>query len=239
MDNNNIELRTRRVFPWVLWNIWKARNRFVFEKVRLSVESVVKKAEDEAEEWFTANDSRDYYITHRSCLPGANPPWKPPPEGFVKCNIGASWLNLQENCGVSWLLREHKGNPLSHSRRAFSQIGSKLEADLCGLMWAVDSLWNLRHRKVIFESSSYQVVELFNSEAPPAVGKKLFDEIRQSLLKFDEWRIVFSPPHLNIPVTRIANSVTSEGRFQSYVARGASSWVLSSILAENGSVVGR
>ena len=54
-DNTKIDQSTRRAFPWVLWNIWKARNLFFFEKTRASLDSLMEKAHEESDEWFMAN----------------------------------------------------------------------------------------------------------------------------------------------------------------------------------------
>ncbi|KAF2574139.1 hypothetical protein F2Q70_00004510 [Brassica cretica] len=70
--------------------------------------------------------------------------WEKPSLSFVKCNIDASWVNTTENTGASWLLRNSSGEPLLHSRRSFSAISTKLEAELLSFSWAIDCLSDLR-----------------------------------------------------------------------------------------------
>ncbi|KAH0872181.1 hypothetical protein HID58_069543, partial [Brassica napus] len=41
-----------KVFPWVLWQIWKTRNALFFEKVQASSCTAATKALEEADEWF-------------------------------------------------------------------------------------------------------------------------------------------------------------------------------------------
>ncbi|KAH0929746.1 hypothetical protein HID58_015473 [Brassica napus] len=64
--------------------------------------------------------------------------WRRPPEGFVKCNVGSSWTCASRPCGVSWILRDSNGVPILHSRRAYSYIRSKEEANLYAMLWAVE-----------------------------------------------------------------------------------------------------
>ncbi|XP_056856691.1 probable F-box protein At1g60180 isoform X2 [Raphanus sativus] len=47
--------------------------------------------------------------------------WQKPCPSFVKCNIGSSWLNANQNCGVAWMVRDHMGQPLVHGRRSYSK----------------------------------------------------------------------------------------------------------------------
>ncbi|KAL1218186.1 putative ribonuclease H protein [Cardamine amara subsp. amara] len=72
-DSNKTEFVMRRAFPWVLWHIWKARNSFVFEKTRQSIDSLVELAQDEADEWFIANGqvhkTNDLSRENRSSVP--------------------------------------------------------------------------------------------------------------------------------------------------------------------------
>lgn len=56
--------RLKQCIPWVLWNIWKARNALVFEKVRWDPTTIMRKAQEEALEWLEAND----HVTQASKL---------------------------------------------------------------------------------------------------------------------------------------------------------------------------
>lgn len=46
--------RSSRSWPWLVWNLWKRRNELIFRGNALTMEGVVKKSEDESEEWFLA-----------------------------------------------------------------------------------------------------------------------------------------------------------------------------------------
>lgn len=97
--------------------------------------------------------------------------WSKPSDGFVKCNVGPSWINGRRQCGESWILRDPPGTAILQSRRAYSFIGSKEEADLYALLWAIDSMRNLRKHDVIFESSSIEMREVLLFASP--FGKSL------------------------------------------------------------------
>lgn len=52
--NIQIPLQIRRVFPWVLWSLWKNRNKFFFEGKEFDGETSIAKIQQEAEVWFLA-----------------------------------------------------------------------------------------------------------------------------------------------------------------------------------------
>lgn len=54
--------------------------------------------------------------------------WNPPPPNQFKCNVAAGWDKVSLSSGSAWVLRDHEGAVLMHSRRAFSHISSLHEA---------------------------------------------------------------------------------------------------------------
>ncbi|KAH0870248.1 hypothetical protein HID58_077270, partial [Brassica napus] len=75
--------------------------------------------------------------------------WRKPYPSFIKCNVGSSWTDANQNCGVAWLTRNHLGVSLIHSRRSYSMVASQLEAELLSFLWAAESLSTLRHKNVV------------------------------------------------------------------------------------------
>ncbi|CAN6858229.1 unnamed protein product [Brassica oleracea] len=60
---------------------------------------------------------------------------------------------LRHFLGASWFVRDEIGNPVIHSRRAFSGVLSELEASLRSLAWSIMALSDLHLDKVIIEFS--------------------------------------------------------------------------------------
>ncbi|KAL1207756.1 hypothetical protein V5N11_000488 [Cardamine amara subsp. amara] len=227
-----ISIAVRRAFPWVLWHIWKARNYFNFERSRISIESLVEQAYEEADDWFMSNGSQEHIQAAEASTSTITRKWEPPPPTFTKCSIGSDWCLRSSSSGVAWLLRDHLGNPLFHSRRSFSNIRSTLEAELLSLLWATENLGNMSQSKVIFELASEQVIKAVESPSRFMDQGPLLSEINYHLNKLAEWKIIFSPQICIVPAGRIARSVISEQRHQSYITRGAPSWLRALILSE-------
>lgn len=95
--------------------IWKARNSFCFEYKRLDSANilVLDKAIVEAEIWreLQAPRSEDPSSTGSS---SRHTRWVKPRDGWIKCNVAASWVNNSVNCGGVWILRNEDGKTLLH-----------------------------------------------------------------------------------------------------------------------------
>ncbi|KAH0890448.1 hypothetical protein HID58_052877 [Brassica napus] len=158
--------------------------------------------------------------------------WERPPQDFLKCNIGSAWDHRYGLSGAGWLVRDHQGIAINHSRRAFVGSMSKREADLKSLHWAVESMVNMRLNNVILEASS---IELRESLLEPHRFPELQSLIANILLLLSRL-VSLSLLHVQESRNRVSNaiavSVTADLRTQSYVAAGGPSWLSHTILSE-------
>ncbi|CAH2061360.1 unnamed protein product [Thlaspi arvense] len=157
-------------FPWILWKLWKARNSLIFKNVRMEPQEIVSKALDEADGWLRINgilkdDSTEVlWHTDIQCL------WQKPLVNILKCNIGASWVLPNRNYGVAWLVRDHQGEAVFHSRRAYSAITTQGEAELLSLLWAVESLAAMKQKNIAFEIWSLNYIPKEGNRAADAIA---------------------------------------------------------------------
>lgn len=54
-SNPQIDKLLRLIFPWLLWQLWKAPNKVIFEQVRYDPSSIFFKAKEEATIWLSLN----------------------------------------------------------------------------------------------------------------------------------------------------------------------------------------
>lgn len=161
--------------------------------------------------------------------------WIKPSLGEVKCNIGSAWTVNGSFSGSSWITRNHQGQSLHHSRRAYSEVPSKRRAELLSLFWAVESMVNMKQKNVLFESSSTDLREtLLHPELYPEVYS-LLDAIAAMLQRLDSWSLCYVWSSRNRIASDIADSVINDRRLQSYVARGGGGphWLNASIHQES------
>ncbi|KAL0742854.1 hypothetical protein Bca4012_084367 [Brassica carinata] len=116
-------------WPWLLWYIWKSRNEFLFQAKRWSPNEIVLKAREEADNWFLAQEV-DKEINAATILEvkKSKRRWSPPPQGWLMCNVAFEWRKEMSLLGVAWVVRNHRGVVMFHSRRAFSDIVGLEEA---------------------------------------------------------------------------------------------------------------
>lgn len=101
-EKSSIDPLIRRSFPWILWNNWKARNSFLFEKTKLSIESLVQKSQEDAHEWFVASCSSDRSLVSNPQPERQTQKWLPLLSSFTKYNIdiygGSLWYPYSTDC---------------------------------------------------------------------------------------------------------------------------------------------
>lgn len=219
------------VFPWILWHVWKARNGFCFDHIRLDPAVILDKALVEAEIWRELQDSTLIRTSQVAASQGADK-WLKPPTGWVKCNFASSWVNPLSRCGGAWIVRDANGNAIFHSRRSFSCLPNPLEAELASLLWTLEDMATLRVDKVIFESSSTHIRNAFSGN-PLFDTNSRIDLITQRFHGFAEWCTVLVAEGGNKVASLIAVSVTRDHRLRSYVGSGGPSWLQTLISQES------
>ena len=219
------ENESRLAFPWIMWQIWKARNSFCFEQWTKDAELIFSKASNEATMWLNmsliSGDGPSSQMTNLE----ARSKWQKPPPGITKCNVASSWVDPLLKGGAACIARSHTGIPLVHSRSALLPMSSSFEAGLCTLLRACTDMHNLHFKKVIFEISSPLVLDAINNtQLFPNVPILLSSTLR-SLHQFDYCQVVLVPEGVNSLAFEIAASVTTGLRYQSYIANGGPSWL--------------
>ncbi|KAF3522414.1 hypothetical protein F2Q69_00048727 [Brassica cretica] len=134
-QSHNLGIVARLSFPWLLWQIWKARNKFCFEKVLPVASDIVSLAMDEATAWLKLHGVLPDFTSSNTLNQVTSATWVKPSDSLLKCNVG---------------------NVLLHSRRAFSGVLSSVQADLLALSWSAAAMSDLKMKKIIFEFSSIQ-----------------------------------------------------------------------------------
>lgn len=227
----NIGPSIRLAFPWILWQIWKARNKFCFEQVRPLPTEVLSKAMDEALVWLNLHGHIPGTSPSMSVASEIPTQWCKPPRGFLKCNIGSVWSPTSLTAGGGWIIRDSAGKTLWHSRRAFSGIRSKLQADLLVISWAASAARDLRLKKIIFEFSSPQAEQALGNPLVSGISYQACHDVLRNIFSTANSTISSVPDTCNFAATAIGTSATNIWFQQSYLASNGPQW-LAPLLAE-------
>ncbi|CAN6989146.1 unnamed protein product, partial [Brassica rapa subsp. trilocularis] len=101
----------------------------------------------------------------------------------------------------------------------------KLEAELETIGWAAEDLLSLHWNRVIIEISSSRALEtLQNLLSCPHLSSTIA-HVSNLLNQFNHCSVVVVEAGANRVASEIAVSVTRDGRYKSYVARGGPSWL--------------
>ncbi|KAG2304842.1 hypothetical protein Bca4012_064004 [Brassica carinata] len=228
------ETEKKRAWPWVVWNIWKSRNDLFFKGIRWSAKEIATKAFKDSEEWFLAQIvEEEISQAEPKRLSSLRQKWNPLPKDWKMCNIAYEWDKSSGILGLAWVLRNHRGVVLLHSRSSYAQILNKENAKMQLILWAVENIASLHIDKVIFAG---EYGEEFGATLRPRewpVFAFQADEIRRALLSLNDTQLLVVPRNSNRGVSFIAQSVIRERRHHSYVAAGPPGWIFEMFVNES------
>ncbi|CAN6903775.1 unnamed protein product, partial [Brassica oleracea] len=126
-QKQSIGSSVRLSFPWLLWQIWKARNKFCFEQINPLACDIVSKAREEATIWLNLHGNLQ---KSQHVLPIVS--------------------GSERKCGAGWIIHNSVGKVLFHSRRSFSGVRSPAHAGLLAITWATTAVKEHKLRNVQF-----------------------------------------------------------------------------------------
>lgn len=136
-------------------------------------------------------------------------------------------INLVKNTqfgGGAWVLRDDTWKVLLHSRRAFVATISRQEVMFQSILWAAQSMHHHKLTRVIFFTKATDLIKAINRPKAWPSFQYHFSECLFGLRKIPFWLVEKEKSQTNRGSTLIAQSVTSEVRLQSYVARSFPFW---------------
>lgn len=225
-SNKKCSEEAAKAMPWIVWFLWKNRNKLLFEGSQNNFLVLVAKAIEESELWFLAQShEKALEMEEKRDELEQQKRWSSPPLGWLKCNVGVDWAKNGQIGGGAWVLRDHNGRVILHSRRAFSFIRSLREAKLEVMIWAIESICDHHFDRVIFAIEDGDLTQMILRPKAWPNFKGEIGRIMKSLVKIEWWRVTKENRLNNRGAHLIAQSVTKGGRHSSYVAMGAPSWL--------------
>lgn len=167
---------------------------------------LARKAVEDAQLWIKVNtdlnilrDVNTKVFTRGECS------WKRPKMDSVKCNINESWVNKHDLSGGAWLVRDHHGHALYHSRDAFSPSECCIMVELWCMVWALEALRDLHILKVEVATNCVSAVEAILRPLEWPRYRNLLDKIRHLISGFERCHVYA----VALSANSIARSITT------------------------------
>lgn len=167
---DNINWRYR--FPYLLWNLWKARNHFVFNGANIPAGETIRRANKEARE------ARHLMARNDGPMRGSQVwvVWTPPRHGVVKLNTDGAMKASSGIASAGGVFRDHAGSWIVGFTTKIGTTNSFI-AELWGLREGLKIAIDRGFNKLIVETDSNAMVQALikDTESRPETDTLIAD----------------------------------------------------------------
>ncbi|CAE5958563.1 unnamed protein product [Arabidopsis arenosa] len=191
--------------PWLLWNLWKARNYLIFEDRHFSAKDIIIKSLTEAKAWQAAQLSLPKQSTTKA-VQGA----RQENTEAVKCFVDAAWHATTGVCGQGWIIYDPSGNAPLRFSDSQHFVASALTAEALALRNALLTIKNDPRLATITSlemfSDSQTLISALKSKASSKELKAILLDITCLSESFSSIAFNFIPRLDNVVADSIAKS---------------------------------
>ncbi|XP_024164079.1 uncharacterized protein LOC112171071 [Rosa chinensis] len=189
---NNVGKETFAKAMMLIWGIWKNRNTQVWEGSKQHPHDVVLMTMGWLEDFMKANSSEQ----QRSARSRG---WtKPPPEGWLKCNIDGAFKAQSGQNGAGIVFRDSRGQFRAASARHLLNITTPFHPELQAMSEAIKMATDLSYNRVIFETDcSMLAAALKQEEGKFSMHSFLIEDVKELLRSQVEFQVNFASREAN------------------------------------------
>lgn len=193
---------------------------------------LVEKAKEDMAEWRNRCEVKS---TEKTTHPQASQRtrWKPPPKGWVKCNVDGTWDQSRNRCGIGWVLRNEQGKVLWMGTRRLPMLRSPLDVELEALRWAVLRVSSLSYDNIIFETDSQTAHQVISNAKDWPAYATFNQDVHHLLSLLLQCKVDFQPRDANCVADWIAKKANSFLNYAPKLYSVMPSWVNSFVEEDN------
>lgn len=190
--------------PWILWAIWLARNKRIFNDRYTSPREVITQVVSLAKEWQIAQLTTPPCQTQTRNVPGADDLMA------VTCHTDAAWNEEHRTAGFGWIFHNRRDGSRRTGSSFSLHIRSPLLAEAIVVYQALQHALDLGFSNFSIASDSKQLIEALNSETPTKELHGILFDILKISASFTRTSFSFTPREQNRDADALAKrSLTS------------------------------
>ncbi|XP_013632386.1 PREDICTED: uncharacterized protein LOC106337818 [Brassica oleracea var. oleracea] len=162
--------------PWIVWALWTARNKLIFNNKMYTAEEVITHAVAAAREWLNAQSKEQRHSPHPQASRTTSPR-----EAVIQTD--AAWKIDTRTTGLGWSIRKTGETLNFQSVNCF--VSSPLIAEGLAMREAVKKCKELGLRHIRLESDSAQLIKALRSKLEPPEIYAIISDIRINCLAFE------------------------------------------------------
>lgn len=188
------------------WSLWTRRNKWLWEKINVSVFGVKSMALNLLAEWRNATEVDKI---KRGAGIVQTKRWCKPPDGWIKINIDAACRSNSDFIGVGCVVRNERGEFLRARTNMIRIRGQAREAEAVSLKEPLSWIKNWRTSKCIFESDAKTLVDALQGRPEKSIFDTLVEVCRELMKHFQEVSVKFVNRSANMSAHMLAQATYS------------------------------
>lgn len=188
------------------WGLWSRRNKWVWEKINMSVFGVRTMGLNMLAEWSRAQEIAEKSVDRTR---SRSKSWCKPPEGWVKINVDAAFYPGSERIGVGCVMRDDRGKFIRARMNTARGGTSAREAEAISMREALSWIKSWRTTKCVFESDAKLLVDAFYGPKGKSCFDTIVEDCNELLKHYDDVLIEFVPRSANSMAHTLARAAHS------------------------------